>query len=795
MKKITLLILLLLTIHFGYGQTMLAQFDFENPGGYITNDIEFTDGARDYFLRTDGSNITGENFTNTQGSYYFAAQDTYDTSLVLPLTLLIDNINISGYSNIEFRVHLAEDDAVTSGGTVFHHWDNGDYVHFNYDIDNSGSLSNLLWIENDGGGGNREPLIDTDFDGVGDGTAITDTFTQFTQNIAGTGSLLDIEIEFRLNAGNEDIAIDNIEIWGTLIPCGTSVTWNGASWVGGTPDLTTNVIIDGNYNTNTNGNFSACSLTINSGFRLTVDDGDDVEVQNDVTVDGELFVETQGNFVQKNDAAIFTDNSTNGVQLTKSKNMYRQLAYTYWSSPVANETIEQVFGNTPGDRRYFFNAANFVDTQIEIGNTNTFTPGQDDIDDNGDDWQLASGAMQPGTGYAAVASLFGPAFPRIEDFIFGGEFNNGVIQSTLINNSGGVYNDWNFIGNPYPGAISVDQFFTVNTGLVGVIYLWDQATPQGNTGGSGFDNFSVDDYAMINGTMEVGARANTGTIPNRFIASGQGFFVEALNAGNVTFNNSMRSSGADNSQFFKDSNTKKKSTNNTDKLWVNLTSDNGVSNQIGIGYVNGATKSDDGAFYDAVKNFSAGAYASLYSIIENSDKKFAIQGKAPSDLNENEIIDLGFKTSIDVETLYTLSIAQLEGDYLNNNTVYLKDNLLDKLHNLSDSDYTFTSEVGEFNTRFQILFTDKALSTNDIDLNDNRLTIIELDNNHVNFKTSNSLAIKTVTIYDLLGRELYNLKGETSSETYELSNLNSTIYITKVELSNGEIITKKAIKR
>ena len=292
-------------------------------------------------------------------------------------------------------------------------------------------------------------------------------------------------------------------------------------------------------------------------------------------------------------------------------------------------------------------------------------------------------------------------------------------------------------------------------------------------------------------------------MPNGFIPSGQGFFVSFAQArpsstGNVVFNNSMRNITHDNSQFFKNTKSKKSiSTNNNDnKLWIDLTSDNGVFNQIGIGYVNGATNAYDGSFYDAHKIVAPKTYAALYTTIENSDKKFAIQGKSPNDLNENEIINLGFKTAIDVATLYTLSIAQLQGDFLNNNTVYLKDNLLDKTHNLSNSDYTFTSEVGEFNDRFKIVFTDKALSTDDINSNENSLTIIELNDNQVNFKASNGLSIKAVTIYDLLGRQLYNFKGKNNnSETYELSSLKSTIFIAKVELSNGITVTKKAIKK
>ncbi len=581
-------------------------------------------------------------------------------------------------------------------------------------------------------------------------------------------------------------------------PCPTTTTWTVAgAWNNGTPTIGVNAVIDGAYTTNaTNGSFSACSLTVNG--TLTIDNGYFIEVGNDVTVNGDLIVETQGNFIQNNESSYFFDNSTNGVLITKTKAMQNEYSYTYWSSPVVGETIEQVFSTTPADRRYTFNAANFVDMFAEVGNTGIFnpTPGVDDIDDDGNDWiNTPTGTLQTGIGYAITPSIFGPAFPRPENFVFRGAFNNGEVLVPIVNNSGGLYNDWNFIGNPYPSAINASQFFTVNSGIVDVIYLWDQATPVSNTsGGSQGYNFSTDDYAMINGSGGVGARGGVGSIPNGSIATGQGFFVEALIAGNVTFNNSMRANGTiDNSQFFKNSSSKKSSTLIANRLWVNLISDNGVFNQILVAYVDGATNNNDGTFYDAKRIPSTGNAAILYSTIEYDNSKFAIQGKAPESLSENEVINLGFRTNIEVATLYKLSIAQLEGEFLTSNTIYVKDNLLNILHDLSASDYTFTSEVGEFKDRFEIAFSANALSTDDIDAKSNTLKIIELTEDHVQFTASK--AIKSVRIFDLLGRQLYNFKGQSNSETYKLSNLSSAIYIAKVELSNGAILTKKAFKK
>ena len=185
----------------------------------------------------------------------------------------------------------------------------------------------------------------------------------------------------------------------------------------------------------------------------------------------------------------------------------------------------------------------------------------------------------------------------------------------------------------------------------------------------------------------------------------------------------------------------------------------------------------------------------MYSQIEHSPKKFAVQGKDVTSLDADEIIRLGFATNISAETVYKLSIAQLQGDFLTHNTIYLRDNLLDKVHNLSEADYIFTSEVGEFNERFVVIFNNPSESIDDLVAETNTLKIIEVSDDQVTFMVYNNVTIKSVSIFDVMGRELYRFKGNSSEETYLLTNLKNSIYIARVELSNGTFITKKAIKK
>jgi hypothetical protein len=616
----------------------------------------------------------------------------------------------------------------------------------------------------------------------------------------------------------------------TKTTCKLTVTWNGSSWTPQNPDLTTKAIINENYNTSTTGigSFSACSLTVSNNATLNVANNTYVEVQNDISVDaGSAFlVQPYGTVKQIDDLGTVTNNGTmTVVKRTSPLNAWYE--YTYWSSPVSGANIGSALSDSDVSRRYFFNAQKFLDATAESGNDNSTGVGHDDIDDDGNDWQWVNSSivMQPGVGYAATHSkaffIGAPTSspPYQFDYTFDGTFNNGVITVPLYRNDSETGdNNWNFIGNPFPSAISADSFLAANAiidanvmtskTIDGALFLWSQnTTPSSSFNGSQALNFSSDDYAIINGVGT--SSGGDGVFPSRFIPSGQGFFVSMSNSApatlvsgnvfttNAIFNNSMRVNGAsNNSQFFKNSNTKDKSAaviNN--KLWINLTSNNGVFNQTLIGYVNGATNNNDGMYYDATKNLSIGTAAVLYTTIDGCVKKFAIQGKAIDSINADEIINIGFSTIIDVPTQYTLSIAKQEGDFLKSHTVYLKDNLINTLHDLSTSDYTFTSKVGEFNTRFQIVFNANALEIKAFKLNANTVRVLQVDDMHVSFKASNNQTIKTVTIFDLLGRQLYQLKGRKNEEIYNFSNLNHTIFIAKVALSNGSLITKKVIKK
>ena len=208
------------------GPVELINEDFEDATVSYTVDSpgEFSDGSEDYFIRTDESNIAGAMaFSNKQGSFFFGAHDLDNAvpggsggSKIREISF--NNIDVSDLTSFTFSGYFAEDD---DGGSQ--DWDDkpgtdsDDYLKAQYSFDGGTSWTTFFAIEGSNPGNfNGEPAIDSDFDGVGDGALITDTFAMHQASFTNGGgsATLNIKILINLDSGDEDIAIDNILLIG-----------------------------------------------------------------------------------------------------------------------------------------------------------------------------------------------------------------------------------------------------------------------------------------------------------------------------------------------------------------------------------------------------------------------------------------------------------------------------------------------------------------------------------------------------------------------------------------------------
>ena len=504
--------------------------------------------------------------------------------------------------------------------------------------------------------------------------------------------------------------------------------WNGRNWSNGEPTRENgfrDVIIRANYDTEVNSprNISACNLTIGETGNLIVNDSTFVEVVNNVVVRGNLLVNSHGNFVQINDSGTFRLGNNSGEAIAEKLSSEKSgwFHYTYWSSPVKNFSSGEAFEGVDTNRRFLFDASNYLDLN------------NDNVPDDASVWRVvpASEELIPGLGYAVTSPRAG-VFPRRDVIRFNGEFNTGTI-SVDIEYDARNRKTWNLIGNPYPSAIDFNILFAENKDIIdGIGYFWSQRRPASadNPGNDGL-NFSFDDYLMRNGMGGIGDLDSN-------IPSGQSFFVSTgspKTGGQLNFTNAMRIADEEsNTPLLKGGVKSKVSTSSVlgkNKLWINLISENSIFNQILIGYIRGASNEEDELFFDA-PSLSTGGHipAVIYSRIENSRKKFAIQGRDVQSIADEDVVSLGFINSVNNSTVFRISIAKTQGSFLDRNNVYLKDNLLDITHNLSLGDYSFTSEQGEFTDRFQIEFkTDNVLSVKDLVITENNVTVSYLKNN------------------------------------------------------------------
>lgn len=573
-------------------------------------------------------------------------------------------------------------------------------------------------------------------------------------------------------------------------------TWVGGAWVGsggypnGTlPNIETAVIIDDNYDTSVNGSFEACSLSVNSpstlgtACTLTVKPGvtDDgyVTVQNNLTVNtnGTLLVENKGSLIMVNDSGVVTNNGT--TQAKRTTTPFERYDYVYWSAPLNDtRTLSNIFSGWRTDYSFAFNPQNFADLN------------GDSFDDNGDAWVYAGpgATMTKAKGYAIMTPTSGPFSPSATPVTvtFTGAANNGIIPIKIFEsaNAGSTIDDYNLVGNPYPSAIWANKFINDNgLNTSGTLYFWTHVADVSiSNPGPSASNFITADYALYN--LSGGTASGTGsTIPTGYIASGQAFFIEAqANNVNLLFNNSMRTRnvGYRNDDFFRTTNTQTE----RDRLWLNLQNPDGLFSQLLVGYFDETTLGFDWA-YDGRVNAS-NTQLSFYSLAQN--EKYKIQARPA--FSDTDQVPIGYFSIANGQ--FTISLGQKEGVFDTNQNVYLEDKNLNIIHNLKQSPYTFTTSYGRYENRFVLRYTDSTLGNPDFETLENSVFVAS---NHGEMSIKSHIEnINEVTVFDILGRQLFNAKN-ISSNSFVTTNISMSqqTLIVKIKLENGLTISRKII--
>ncbi len=632
----------------------------------------------------------------------------------------------------------------------------------------------------------------------GSGTSGTVVGTSNTLNICPTTTTTyTAEVTYTLCGGSTLKITDE-----TTVTVGASKVWNGSvdndwnkpnNWTPNTaiPNSADCVIIPITANnpviSGTNYSALAGTLSIQNGATLTINSN------NSLTVTDWVNVAATGTFTINNSASLVQiNNVTNtGNIIYKRDATIRSLDYVYWSSPVANYSLSSIAAPLSFWAMYKWNTT--------VANTNG---GQGN-------WESAAGdTMIAGKGYIASGpSTFSSTVAATLNGSFTGVPNNGNITIPIARGSdtntalhygtNGAeitnYSDnWNLLGNPYPSAIRASQFlFDNNTKIMGNVKLWTHGTLPAIIASPFYNtfiyNYSPGDYLTYNFT---GTSCCPAAGADLFIGSGQGFFVQMVDGpaatDNITFTNSLRSNTYSNSTFYRLSNSNVSNSINVENLernriWLDIIDSNNNSDRTLFGYIEGATMGND-SFFDCITQNTGGT--AIYSLLDNA--KFSIQGRAlPFDVNDEVPIGVNIPSSGN----YSIALAAIDG-LLNNQNIYLKDNLLNITHDLKVSPYQFTSTNGMIHDRFEVVYRNNALDNSEFSSN-NQVNVIVKDEVTV---SSNSLQMESIIVYNVLGQKLdsyFNI----NTNFFTLSNLrkNNAGLLLKIKLQTGETVIRKVI--
>ncbi len=360
------------------------------------------------------------------------------------------------------------------------------------------------------------------------------------------------------------------------------------------------------------------------------------------------------------------------------------------------------------------------------------------------------------------------------DITFVGTPNSGDISQALFydsDNDGGTSKaGFNLVSNPYTAAISYDALYAGNPDIKTGMYFWDD-------GGSDVESRDNSDYIVVTSMGAAGGGSNRTANWDGYIRSTQGFFVKANGGANdsLHFTPSMM-------DFNNNSDAGYFRTEKPITMRFALTG-NDMYNDILIGFKEDASLGFDAA-YDAEK-LQGNNNFQFYSRMEEAI--YAIQ--ALPNLTEEITVGLGF--DISEAGSYNLELIDAATYGFN---IYLKDNLLNKLIDLSETvSYTFETYAIANSERFSLVFSPNAVLAIEDEIISNEMIVFS---NAAGLNVRMSQKLKNAKV------KIFNINGTLVKEVSQV-NFNGTdwttsfhqegLFIITVQ-SEGQLMIKKFVK-
>jgi len=522
----------------------------------------------------------------------------------------------------------------------------------------------------------------------------------------------------------------------------------------------------------------------NSLTGVSVEDNFGLYVTNTVALNsGDLRLVGDAQLIQTNNVA----NSGSGKLLRDQQGVSSAYAYNYWSSPVHTAGVFKfnggLFDGTDSANKPFspqqvqFNSGSpyngipssvdgsgNVTTPLTINDSWLYTYSPDDTGYSGWDKKTKDSPINPGEGFIMKGTN---TLVETQNYVFKGTPNNGEYSFVV------AVGESALLGNPYPSALNCTEFIldnmssppdsrTTSNTIDAALYFWVE-------GGSSSHNLSdyLGGYATRN--LATGVPASTVptgisglgtpnlTAPKQHMAVSQGFFVDIIGDGNIVFKNSQRvfkteSSGE--SVHFKAASNTIKST-----IRIGHEDPEGFHRQLALVFMpESYADLNFNSGYDAI--MTSVREDDIFFIIENDlDKKYVIQGVGAYD-NSYEF-PLGL--IITEEGEHTIMLDAVENF---SETVYIKDQVLDTIYNLSAANFIPSLSPGEYLDRFKLVFKPKEVLSED-EIEDeitDKILKVYYNNNNILISNKGDLKLNNVSIFNMLGQQLINVNTNLLNE-------------------------------
>jgi hypothetical protein len=575
-----------------------------------------------------------------------------------------------------------------------------------------------------------------------------------------------------------------------------------------------------------------------SNLGLIIQSGANLNIEGSQLINNTWYLELNGSLDLKEDAQLIQTNESDLVTSLSGKIKRKQEGnssvywYNYWSSPVGELEATPLTDNNGSTNNTSNSTYNldmlkdqdgtdflFTNQYHETGKVSrywlyTYKNGvtyfdYESIDENSE--------LSPGIGYTQKGT---GTTETAQQYLFEGKPNNGTILVNVLDQGGNgsvpaVSKTDFLLGNPYASAIDIHQFIDDNNGVIdGTIQLWQQWSGSSHV----LDEYNGG-YAQVNKTGSIRAyqfvgingdtngEQNGTKTPTRYLPVGQGFMVEILNSGNVVFQNSQRvfikeedTDGSYNSGsvFFRGTNATdgsvEKNANGEDNLMqkirleFNSVDGPATRRELLLGFSDDT--SDDYDYGYEAKNVEDNN-DDLNLILHND--LMTIQAYAS--ITDDKIVPLNLKSSGNYN--YTIKITETE-NISDNQEIYIKDNFTGEYFNLKNElPYEFSSEVGEFDSRFEIVFKNESESLSQLDETISSLQFYYAFNrNKIVVLNPNNIDVIGLEVYNILGQSVYNTNRiyQGSYNEYTLPKITTGAYVVKIKTPNSSLTKKIIIK-